>query len=350
MDGAARTLLLLAKAPGPSIAGDPRPEYRELADALGAEILDFDDVAASAHPLVRAGAWVSPLCGLALLGFLRRRAFDRFYATGEDIAIPFGALLRVAGCRGRLTAVIHRCDTPNRSQALRGLGHEVFANVVCLATAQRRALICKLGFPSRKVHRLEQWVDTEFFAPGQVAPAEGPGAYVLACGRESRDYPTLTKAASALDLRVRVVASGWAAHAGFEHATGIEAQGNIEVAHGLSYRQLREAYARARFVVAPLEGVTYPAGVTSICEAMAMGKAIVVTAAPGILDYVKPGQSGLLVPAGDAGALREAMWSLWNDPQRCQAMGEHNRRWAIEHFAMERYVAKVAGLSSAQIP
>jgi glycosyltransferase involved in cell wall biosynthesis len=343
-------LILHAKAPSLSIDGDlrerniPRPEYLDLASATGASIIDFHDVEASAHPIVRAFARTSPLCGLALLGFLRRHEFDWFYATGEDIAIPLGALFRTVGLKGRLTAVIHRCDTPTRSLALRAVGYEVFRHVICLASAQRRALTCELGFPAHKVHRFDQWIDPEFFRSELAAAPSGVGEYVLACGRESRDYPTLAKAAAGLDLRFHVVASGWAPHAGFDPATGIETRENIVVRARLSYRELRDAYARARFVVVPLDRVTYAAGVTSICEGMAMGKAIVVTASPGILDYVKPEISGLLAPAGDAGALREAIRSLWNDPARCRAMGEHNRRWTLEQFATEKYVARVAGL------
>lgn len=345
-----KTLILLAKAPASETTelaarGElPRPEYEELQKALGAELLDFHDVERSRHPAVRAAARKSPRWGLAMLGFLRRREFDHIYATGEDVGIPFATLCKGARWLGRVTVVIHNGGTPKRRVLLRALGHEVWRNVICLGEEQRRVLVEDIGLPAYKVHRFPQWLDGRFYDPA-LASDGAKGEYVLSVGRESRDYPTLERAARGLPLRFHVVASGWAPHAGFDVATNISSGANVTVEKGgLPYPELRERYGRARFVVAPLNRVTYAAGVTSICEAMAMGKAVVATASPGILDYVKPGVSGLVVPVGDAEALRRAVVELWDDEERCAEMGRHNRRWVEDVLSTDRYVERVVGL------
>ena len=345
-----RTLILLAKAPAKEIPSDlkegniPRIEYIELARALDAVILDFHDVSASRHPAVRAARKKSPYYGLAVMGLLRRREFENIYATGEDIGMPLAALFHAVRDYGRLTVVIHQCDTPKRRLIMRALGPRIWGNVICLAEEQRRILTEELGLPRHLVHRFDQWIDPLFFTPDSADSRSESGEYAFSCGRESRDYLTLQRAAETLPYSFRVVASGWAPHAGFDAAVGITARSNVDVITGLSYRELRDAYEGSRFVIVPLNRITYAAGVTSVCEGMAMGKAIIVSDSPGIRDYVDPGISGLVVPVGDEVAMRQAIRELWENPKRCAIMGAHNRRWVEQELNVDRYVERVGGL------
>lgn len=350
-----RALILLAKAPNLDLEeevrrGDiPRIEYLELARAIDAEILDFHSVAVSTHPLVVAARKKGPLYGLAMLGILRRHEVDHIYATGEDIGMPLAAMCHATRWMGHVTVVIHQCDTPKRRFILRALGQNVWRNLICLGREQWRILVDEIGLPASKVHRFDQWLDARFYDPALATPVEGPGEFAFSCGRESRDYPTLQKAAEGLPYSFHVVASGWAPHAGFDPATGITSGSNITLAQGaVSYRALRDLYARSRFVVVPLNQVNYAAGVTSICEGMSMGKAIIVADSAGIRDYVKDGISGLVYPVGDAHALRRAIETLWNDPARCAEMGAHNRRWVERVHSTDEYVRRVAGLFGVQ--
>ncbi len=341
-----RILILLAKSPNLTAAEEadrgeiPRIEYVELARAIGATILDFHDVAQSQHPFVKLARSRGARYGLAALGMTRRHDFDEFYVTGEDIGLPFGMLMRAAGDLGRITMVVHHCGTPKRRLLFRSLGHTPYRNVIVLATRQREIFVSDLGFPPHKVHGFEQWLDTRFYRPLDV-PLDD---YVFSCGRESRDYALLQRAARMVPHQFRVVASGWAPHSGFDSATDIGTSGNLEVVAKLTYNELRDVYARSRFVVVPLDEVDYAAGVTGICEAMAMGKAVITTDSPGIRDYVSPGVSGLIVPIGDARALAGAIEELMSDPERCARMGEHNRDWVVREMSVDRYVDRVSGL------
>jgi glycosyltransferase involved in cell wall biosynthesis len=60
----------------------------------------------------------------------------------------------------------------------------------------------------------------------------------------------------------------------------------------------------------------------ALVDAMSRGVACVATDAGGPKDIVRPGETGLLVPPGDAGALADAIETLWRDPDRRRAMGE----------------------------
>src|SRR5438132_962294 len=91
------------------------------------------------------------------------------------------------------------------------------------------------------------------------------------------------------------------------------------------YAQLRDLYRRARLVVVPLIETDFQAGITTVLEAMAMGKAIITTATAGRSEVIIDGETGMLVPPGDAPALREAIERLLNDPGERQRLGESAR-------------------------
>ncbi|MET7883502.1 glycosyltransferase family 4 protein [Streptomyces avermitilis] len=83
----------------------------------------------------------------------------------------------------------------------------------------------------------------------------------------------------------------------------------------------------------------------TVQEAMASGVPVVAPAAGGPLDLVAHGRTGLLVPPRDAGAVRDAVWSLAADPALRAAYGAagraavEGRTWAavgdqlIGHYA-----------------
>jgi glycosyltransferase involved in cell wall biosynthesis len=69
-------------------------------------------------------------------------------------------------------------------------------------------------------------------------------------------------------------------------------------------------------------------------EAMAASLAIVATDVAGHRDVVVRGETGLLVPPEDSGALAEAIASLVADPARRRKMGDAGRQRVLERFAI----------------
>jgi glycosyltransferase involved in cell wall biosynthesis len=347
-----RVLILLAKHKDASTASAalrreiPRPEYLLLQEGLGADLIDFSDVESSTHPLVRLARRWSFCAGLAMLAFTLRGRYEQFYCTGEDVGMPFAALMALTRRRDSITCVIHSGGTRSRRLIFRAVPSSVWRNFIALSQEQWRVLVDEVGLPRAKVHSLRIWLDTRFYDPARASlNADAPTEYAMSCGRESRDYALLAAAADALPIQFLVVASGWAPHSGFATATGIRSGGNIRVESArLSYIELRSRYKGARLVVVPAKNVTYAAGVTSITEAMSMGKTVVATDSPGIRDYIEEGVTGAVVPTGDPAALRAALVALWADPAALARIGARNRQYAVEQFSVEKYVMRVADL------
>ena len=76
----------------------------------------------------------------------------------------------------------------------------------------------------------------------------------------------------------------------------------------------------------------------AVVEAMAMGKAVVATTTGGLPEVVAQGETGLLVPPGDAESLAAAVVSLLEDKVRREQMGRNGKARAQDRFSLDASV------------
>jgi glycosyltransferase involved in cell wall biosynthesis len=72
----------------------------------------------------------------------------------------------------------------------------------------------------------------------------------------------------------------------------------------------------------------------ALLEAMAVGKPVVVTRVGGNPELVAEGETGYLVPAGDAHALAQAILALLCDPNRARTFGAWAKQLVQERFTL----------------
>jgi glycosyltransferase involved in cell wall biosynthesis len=87
-------------------------------------------------------------------------------------------------------------------------------------------------------------------------------------------------------------------------------------------------------------------GLTAL-EATACGTPVVGFAVGGIVDTVRHGTTGLLVPPGDVEALRAAIRSLLETPATREAMAVNCRRVAVAEYTLETQARRYAQLYRA---
>ena len=80
----------------------------------------------------------------------------------------------------------------------------------------------------------------------------------------------------------------------------------------------------------------------AVLEAMAMRKPVVATTTGGLPEIVQDGETGMLVPPGDANALAGAGSSLLQDSARCRQLGEAGRARVAAYFTVEAMMDRLS--------
>lgn len=81
-----------------------------------------------------------------------------------------------------------------------------------------------------------------------------------------------------------------------------------------------------------------------VLEAMALGIPVVATRCGGVPELVHDGETGIIVPPGDAKALAEALRRLRRDPALARALGERGAAYVRREHAIDRTVRMTADL------
>ena len=82
----------------------------------------------------------------------------------------------------------------------------------------------------------------------------------------------------------------------------------------------------------------------SLLEAMALGKPVVATDVGGNRELIRHGETGLLVPFGNAKAVADAILSLIRDPETATAMGQRAKENVTNQFNLEKMVQQYQSL------
>lgn len=175
-------------------------------------------------------------------------------------------------------------------------------------------------------------VDTENFVPSEHAGED----FVLAVGRDrGRDWRTFFRAVDGLDLKVKVCSRP-------SDVAGHRVPGNVELLGYVDRQQYRELLGNALLVSIASRPMVYPSGQSVLLEAMATGKAVVVTSTPALADYMQVGIDCLGVAISDPDALRLGIETLAGDADLRRRLEREARRSAVERFSAERMWASVA--------
>jgi glycosyltransferase involved in cell wall biosynthesis len=277
----------------------------------------------------------------------RRDEYDVVVTWSERVSLSLMALQYFAPAKPHI-AMLYWFSRPSVRVPMRAFGSSLQA-IVTWSSVQRDYAVEHLGIPPEKIYLIRHYVDQLFFRP-----RDGEEDMICSAGAEMRDYPTLLKALRGTNLRchiatdhVRVDRLGFAQRISADRYRPL-ASDRITIGRVRS-TELREIYARSRFVVVPLRKSDTDNGVNVVLEAMAMGKAVICSRTQGQVDVIQDGVTGIFVPVGDTNALRRAMLDLWNNPARAREMGRAGRAYIEEHHTVERFVRDARGAIDASL-
>lgn len=156
-----------------------------------------------------------------------------------------------------------------------------------------------------------------------------PGDYICAIGGNARDYQTLIVAMEKLpDIQLAVVVRP-------DNLKNLRIPPNVKVFVNLPTEHAMNILQYSRFMVLPLKGSKIPCGHVTLVAAMHLGKAFIITNSQGVSDYVFHDMNAITCEPFNPDALADAIHALWNDPQKCQRLGEYGQQFAQQNCSEE---------------
>lgn len=197
-----------------------------------------------------------------------------------------------------------------------------------------RDKLAEFGVDVSRVRHIPNFVDVRTFSP-QYGAGEGYVAYV---GRVTLDkgVGTLVRAMAGLPhLELHVVGTGDAL-AGLQEMCECQGVANVHFLGARPHSEVRKLMSRAAVVVVP--SMLYDNCPITVLEAFAMGKPVIGSRLGGIPELIADGVDGMLVPAGDAVALRDAIARLMAQPRLIEEMGRNGRAKVERLYGAEAHL------------
>lgn len=280
-----------------------------------------------------------------------RAEYDAIVTWGEKLSLAMLVQQQFATVSKPHIAMMYQFEKPNIRVPLH-LFKKNLHSVVTWSSVQRRALIERIRFPAERVYLIRHYVDQVFYSPRPVEED-----MICAVGAEMRDYATFVEAIRGTGIRCHLATDHVRIPGRFRLLNdrrvpigNLVARTDTHITKGrMSLTELRDLYARSRFVVVPLLPSDTDNGVTVILEAMAMGKTVICSRTRGQVDVIQEGVTGHYVPVGDAAALRAAILSLWHEPLRAQQMGRNARALVEKHHTLEKFTSTARSAAEASM-
>jgi glycosyltransferase involved in cell wall biosynthesis len=159
------------------------------------------------------------------------------------------------------------------------------------------------------------------------------GDYIFSGGNSDRDYVTLIEAVRGLPVKL-VIASTIS-----NICSNISIPTNVTIKSYSNQEYINKMAGCRINVVALSRGRLRSAGQQTFLNSMLLGKPTIVTDDRGPSGYIENGVDGLLVPACNPIALREAIMSLLDNPEKAREMGRNAmikaKEYSTEHHFMQ---------------
>ena len=286
----------------------------------------------------------SPL--VARWTYAAAKGIDEAFAHGywHEYGLP----VRIVAYRG----IVGNVSFADPVSWLRFLNPRI-AKIICVAEAVRRYFLemrpAFLRIPADRLVTIHKGHSLDWYRepPADLAALGIPhGAFVVGCVanyRPRKGIDLLVDAVARLprSLNVHLLLVGDMSAPRLTEA--IERSGAADRVHRVGYRADAPALAAACDVFA-LPSTRREGLARSLIEAMAYGVAPVVTDCGGSPELVIDGQSGLIVPPGDAGALAAALARLHDDPELRGRLGSAARERIRRDFRIEDTIERTIGV------
>lgn len=189
-------------------------------------------------------------------------------------------------------------------------------------------------FGQEKVKFIPFGVDTEYFRP----PRTKEDNYLLSIGKDrERDFDLLINLANLIPEKILLITTLARMREIKKKWTVLPP--NVSIILDVPFSKIRTFIARAKFIVLPVKENSYSGATTTLLQAMAMGKAVVVSKTGAIQEgyRLEHGKNCIFVKPGSGKELFQAVNNLLRDAPRRKVLGENARRTVQKYLSWKNY-------------
>lgn len=227
------------------------------------------------------------------------------------------------------------------------------ADAVTVLSEDMRDSLEEVGCPSGKLSIQPLCIDTSLFDVALRGPPDDGPVLVATVARlvEKKGIryglEALARAREEVDVRYRIAGDGPLRDRLEERARELGIADAVDFLGWCDQERVRDLLGEAHIFMLP--SVTSEDGdqegtPTVLLEAQARGVPVLSTYHAGIPEVVDEGESGVLVPPGDADALSEALLDLATSPERWEPMGKRGRRYVEDRHSIPEAAARLESL------
>lgn len=279
------------------------------------------------------------------------RRCDVFYAATYSVARVLGLLRRLKLFKPRLAALVHY---PLHGRWIDRLALGGVDRVLCLSKLAFDDLIRHFPELESRCELLGWAADFDFYdeaaRKNSVSSDERSGPLrIVAAGKDSRDYASFVQGVETVsgDLCVEVYCSSDKVPESVDQRISVVVGGDRS--NPLSINALVDIYIASDVIAIPLLPVHRVAGLTSLIDALALGKPVLCTRNAGLDIDIEAIGCGLWVEPGSPESWSRALESLNVDRSQLKEMGIRGRRYAEEMLRMDDYGARLTDAVRAAI-
>lgn len=277
--------------------------------------------------------------------------YDLVYFSGPNDTVVLSLLKHLGIFRKPLVVKLER---PFRDTVINRLIVKSFVHghdkVLCLSQRLYDQLCNDYKIPVEQLGILEWGPHLLPYRTTHDLPAESQDhSFLISAGGEKRDYNTLVSAFQGIDFPLRVYCTGKSA----PNPTKVSPNVNVFYSDRLekktlTFPQMLEQYRRSYAVAIPLDIPPHRAsysnsyGLTSLLDALALGKAVLMTRNLQIDIDIEKEKIGFWLDYQDVSGWQQAISYLLAHPEEVQEMGDRANYLAQHKYNLENYSAQLA--------
>ena len=275
--------------------------------------------------------------------------YDAVIVTTNAFGVALALLTRLGLCKPHLIFIamgLVDFATPKRILLMY---RTVFRHVSVLSLGRPEVAFLKDRLPGIAVDYLPFGVDSRFWRPAGAAAETTPDdPYVLSIGNDRhRDYATLLRAWKPDYPQLKIVTK--------QRIPTAYIPANVTVISGdwhrqvLNDEQIRTLMQRALFVVLPILDTIQPSGQSACLQAMACGKAVIISDIQGIWDrdMIRNDENCRLVLPESVAELQAVIERSLGNAAACASLGSRARQTVERALNIDALSAIVAHLLNA---